>query len=61
MSSPELTNLTGTKYRFYVSDNDDNSDETEIMIQDVSNDCFIFEKNGTIYFAMERRLMIFMH
>ena len=51
MSSPELTNLTGSKYRFYVSDNDDNSDETEIMIEDVSNDCFIFEKKWNHIFC----------
>ena len=39
-------------YMFYVSDNDDYTDETEIIINENDDNCFIFNKNGIIYFVM---------
>ena len=55
MTCDILTNVSGIKYKFYVSNNSDGSDETEQIVVGNSDDTFTFEQkyNNVFCFGKE--------
>jgi FtsZ-binding cell division protein ZapB len=51
MSSSDLTNVNGVKYKFYVTNESDGSDEKEIEITGNSNNTFTFDAQYTSVFC----------
>ena len=61
MSSSELTDCINVPYMFYVSNNEDYSDETSVIIKENSDDCFIFEKEWNFVFCYGYEVNDFHH
>jgi len=53
--SESLVDVSGVKYRFYVHDISDNIIETELDIVGNPDNSFTFEKNGIMFFVLERK------
>ena len=56
MSSPDLSNVNGIKYKFYVSNATDGSDEKEIEIIGNSDNTFTFEEEYTNVFCYGKEI-----
>ena len=56
MSSTDLTNVNGIKYKFYVSNDTDASDETEIEITGNSDNTFTFDMQYTNVFCYGKEI-----
>ena len=54
--SCELKDVSGTKYRFYVSDLEDNSNEVELEIEGNEDNTFTFEKKWKYVFCYGKKI-----